>query len=376
MDAMTDSWLDGLVFLTHTAQPGGGELALARYLRHLAADRPQLLTLEPGPLWDQLADDGVEVRSIEGRSTAAVLGQFRRLLSTTRPRWIVANSMRAACFAALSRPSGTSLIYWVRDGLEASAMSRRNLTITRRITLPRTAGALANSHWTARTVRRVAPTLPVAVAPSPVGISGDLAPPAREDHGGPIRLLFLGRLSPWKGAHIAVRALERINDSLPVGAELTIAGGALFGEHRYVRRLQRLVAESPCAQRVSMLGHVADVESLLLTHDVLLHCSVVPEPFGQVIVQALAHGLPVVAAGSGGPAEIIQDGVTGLLYEPGSPSALAEAVVHLFTSESLLGQLRTAGPNVADRYRDDVCCERISTALQSLMRRPDRCEIR
>ena len=60
--------------------------------------------------------------------------------------------------------------------------------------------------------------------------------------------------------------------------------------------------------------------------DMLVHASITPEPYGQVIVEAMHAGLPVIAASGGGPSEIVTDGVDGLLYPPGDVDVLCAAL--------------------------------------------------
>ena len=116
---------------------------------------------------------------------------------------------------------------------------------------------------------------------------------------------------------------------------LTIAGAALFEEQDYERSLRDKVATLGMENHVVFAGHVDDVTSLLAQHDILIHCSEVPEPFGQVIVQALGAGIGVVATDAGGPREIIESGVDGLLYEPGNAYALESAIQQIVDNEML-----------------------------------------
>src|SRR5690606_18254519 len=81
-----------------------------------------------------------------------------------------------------------------------------------------------------------------------------------------------------------------------------------------------------------------DVPSLLANHDLTVHCSVRPEPFGQVIVQSLAAGTPVVATDGGGPTEILQGAPADVIYRPGEPMALASAVERALSVHHLLSQ--------------------------------------
>lgn len=302
-----------VTFVSHTNKPGGGELALRRYLE--ATQLPvRLVTLEAGGVWDGLKAD------------VDVVGGLRDLRRELRgEEMVVANSMRSAFLTALVLRRPTRLVYWVRDGLTDSAMSRLALILTKQVTARRASHYLANSAWTASTVREVLRVTgeQIDVIHSMCGVNADhLAARARRHPRSPLRLLYLGRLAPWKAPDLAVRSLRELRAS-GVEATLTIAGGVHFGEDTYAAELRDLVEAEPAA---SLVGHVEDVPSLLEDHDVLVHCSIVPEPFGQVIVQGLAAGMPVVASDAGGPAEILADAPVGSLYPLADVEGLAARV--------------------------------------------------
>ena len=125
---------------------------------------------------------------------------------------------------------------------------------------------------------------------------------------------IFGRLTRWKGQHIALEALR----SLP-GVHLVIVGEALFTEddRAYREELQRTAEEPGLQGRVHFLGFRSDVTALLQAMDVVVHCSVAAEPFGRVIVESMLAGTPVVATRGGGVDEIITDGQDGFLVPPG-----------------------------------------------------------
>ncbi|MCK0110534.1 glycosyltransferase [Ornithinimicrobium sp. F0845] len=302
-----------ITFVSHTNKPGGAELALRRYL-DATTQSVRLVTMEHGGVWDGL---DIEV------SVAQDLLALRSALRGGEV--IVSNSMRAAFLTALVAPPKSRLVYWVRDGLTTSAMSPLALHLTKHVTARRVSHYIANSAWTAGTVREALSVAPdrIQVVHSMCGVTEDMLgrTPRKAPHT-PARLLFLGRLSPWKAPDIAVRALTHVRRHR-IEATLTIAGGTHFGEDRYAQSLYALVEAEPAA---TMVGHIKDVPGLLTEHDVLVHCSTAPEPFGQVIVQGLAAGMPVVATGHGGPVEILRGAPTELLYPPGDPAALASAL--------------------------------------------------
>lgn len=302
-----------VTFLSHTAQPGGAELSLSRYLQ--ATRLPvRLVTMARGAVWEGLPCPVAVAPSL--RHVAAALREV------DGP--VVANSMRAALYAALVSPRRRPLVYWVRDGLTDSAMPSSALWLTRHVTARRVTTYLANSGWTAATVRDAlgVGAERVEVVQSLCGVTAAAAAGHRAAAGTPVRLLYLGRLSPWKGAHVAVRAVPLLR-AQGLEVTLSIAGEAQFGEHDYVEQLAELAR---LTDGVTMLGHVDDVPSLLAGHDLTVHCSLRPEPFGQVLVQSIAAGVPVVATADGGPSEILQEAPVDLLYEPGDAAALAGAV--------------------------------------------------
>jgi len=147
----------------------------------------------------------------------------------------------------------------------------------------------------------------------------------------------------------------------------------LFGETGYERELHMLVARLELTDRVEFTGHIDDVAGQLDRADVLVHASVIPEPFGLVVVEAMAAGVPVIAADAGGPAEVITNGVDGLLTAPGDVDALAEALQALAMDEPLRQRLSTnaharardfgpdrVGPSITDLYRTVVGTRRIA----------------
>lgn len=161
------------------------------------------------------------------------------------------------------------------------------------------------------------------------------APVARADldtpDGVPL-LLGMGRLHPSKAHDVSLRALARMPD-----AWLWIAGaGPLETE------LKRLASELGVAGRVRWLGWRDDASALYRAADLCLFPSRY-EPLGNVVIQAWAHGLPVVAARSAGPGALIRDGIDGRLVPVDDPEALAEAVGGLLAAPAARSALAAEG---------------------------------
>lgn len=145
-------------------------------------------------------------------------------------------------------------------------------------------------------------------------------------------LLAMGRLHDNKAHDISLQALVQIPD-----AYLWIAGlGPLEG------KLRGLAEALGVADRVRFLGWRTDASALYRTADVCVFPSRY-EPLGNVVIQAWAHGLPVVAAASQGPGALIRDGDDGLLVPVDDADALAEGVRRLLADPALRSRVAAAG---------------------------------
>ncbi|MDH6295054.1 glycosyltransferase family 4 protein [Agrobacterium fabrum] len=177
---------------------------------------------------------------------------------------------------------------------------------------------------------------------------------------GPQPLVGLfGRLSEWKGQHVFLDALAAME-----GVQAVIVGGALFGQEAYEARIREQASRLGLDGRVRFLGFRSDVPELMASMDVVAHTSIVAEPFGRVVVEAMMCGRPVVATRGGGVTEIIRDGETGLLVPPGDASALAAALGTILSDPALAQRLGQSGrEDVSDRFSLEETCRSVSALL-------------
>lgn len=176
--------------------------------------------------------------------------------------------------------------------------------------------------------------------------------PARPD--GAIELLYVGRVTEDKGVHTAIEALGQ----LVQGADghryhLHVVGAA---DPAYQLRLQELVQGLGLAQAVTFEGGRPKPELPALYHqaDILVFPSIWAEPFGRVLVEAMAAGLVVVSTAVGGTAEIVIDGETGLLCPPGDAGALASQVRRLAAAPELRRRLAAMARRRAIEHFDSA----------------------
>ncbi|MGI8553777.1 MAG: glycosyltransferase family 4 protein [Dehalococcoidia bacterium] len=185
-------------------------------------------------------------------------------------------------------------------------------------------------------------------------------------------VLFVGRLTPHKG-------VDRLLAALPQGARLRIAGSSGHDrkppERDYPLLLRRLAA----GREVEFLGAVPD--SLL--PDLYRHASVlvlpsvertcygrsirVSELLGLVVLEAMASGTPVICSRLGGLPEVVQDGITGFLVEPGNIEELRERIAELVGNPALASRLGNNARDLAlDRFTWQACAERCLSVYEGL----------
>src|SRR3990172_791163 len=165
---------------------------------------------------------------------------------------------------------------------------------------------------------------------------------------------FVARLDPWKGAEVFVRAAAETARRFPQ-AHFIVCGGELPGFEAYAARLRQEASELGLDGRIhftSWTYTVDDIPEVMGAIDVLVHTSVRPEPFGLVLIEAMATGKPVVAARDGGVPEIVVDGATGLLVEPGDGQSTGEAIVTLFNRPDRAKAMGAAGRRRAEQLFD------------------------
>jgi len=184
----------------------------------------------------------------------------------------------------------------------------------------------------------------------------DLAPFHRHrplhglDPSGQLRIAYLGGLVPHKGVHTAVESVARLLEIAPdLRPRLTVVGA---GHSAYERRLHELASRLGVEDRVQFTGSVPNeqVPDVLADHDILVVPSVVAEGFGRVIVEGMAAGLVVVGTATGGSAEILVDGVNGLVFPPEDASALAERLKRLAQDPALYARLAAEGKKTSARF--------------------------
>jgi glycosyltransferase involved in cell wall biosynthesis len=175
---------------------------------------------------------------------------------------------------------------------------------------------------------------------------------------------IVGRLQRWKGVHVLIDALALLHASHPQ-AHCVVVGGAHEHEPAYADELARQVAALGLGSHVTFAGFQRDVARWMQAMDVVVHASD-REPFGIVVVEAMALGKPVIAGSQGGPREIVRDGVDGLLVPYGDAAALATTLRRYLDDPAFARRLGVAARQRATEFSARRYAENVISAVHAL----------
>lgn len=188
-----------------------------------------------------------------------------------------------------------------------------------------------------------------------------------EQQSGTVALLYVGRVTHEKGVHTAVEAVAQlVHEHGLKNLKLTIVGD---GDSDYVSRLHQLVDEKNIASFVDFLPAQPKEALPPLYHrsDIFLFTSIWAEPFGRVIVEAMASGAVVVGTAVGGATEILADGENALTFTADDPASLASQLKRLIDSPALRERLaESARRTAADKFDLRRMTAEIESYLQDI----------
>lgn len=371
-----------VVYLNPTGQLGGAERVLLDVISSLmAADsgfHPHLVASADGPFIRAARDLGVPATVIPFPASLARLGdgaaggpagrqfgslamlgrltkacgaavsyliRLRRALKRISPDLIHTNGFKMHLLGVWARPRRTPVVWHIHDYVSARPVMARLLPRFAN----RTAAIIAVSDSVAADVRKICRTEVHTIHNavdldrfSPFGERLDLDKlagmlPAVP---GTIRVAMFATMARWKGHEIFMRALAALPGDLPVRAY--IVGNALYqtdGSQYSLLELRRLAKELGVSHRLGFTGFVENVPAAMRACDIIVHASTQPEPFGLVIIEAMACAKPVIVSNAGGAAELIENRRTALTHSPGNADELAQRINELAANSALRSQL-------------------------------------
>lgn len=337
-----------VAILDHTAELGGVELALVRFMDALASRddvQARVIVFADGPLVERLRERGHEVEvlpldeALGATSRQEAAGALRAVTSAVRATPFVlrlarrlreldvdvvhATTLKADLLGVpAARLARRPLVWHVRDRIAPDYLPAPLVHLMRAVARTGPRRVIANSRATAETLPG-ARGLDVAhpgLAPEQLA---DAPRPLPQD-----RVVgIIGRISPTKGQLEFVRAAARIAERHP-DVTFRIIGSPMFGHEEHEGEIRDEIARLGLGDRVQLPGFSADPTAELDRMTLAVHASPVPEPYGQVVAEAMARGVPVIATDAGGVPEVVGDGPVpvGWLVDPGDVAALAAAM--------------------------------------------------
>lgn len=370
------------LFVTHTAAPSGAELCMGRLalaLRRRGVD-VAVTFAQDGPMVEQLRRDGVRTAVLSSTfdSRAMTIGDWRpqhllvglaRLVRLGRELGdtaagsetsvVVAHSTKALVIGAVAaRRAGLPLVWHVHDRVTREYFGWAMSTFIRGLGWLVSRGYIANSRSTMDTLfLRGRPA--VVVYPG-IEVAATQQREVQRDPPETV-IAVVGRLTRWKGQDVFLRAVAQARVR---PARIYLVGGTLFDEDAFRDELEHLACALDLP--VTFTGHVDDPQSYMRRADILVHCSVIAEPFGQVVLEGLQAGCAVIASRPGGPAEIVEPGVSGLLVDAGSQEQLTAALDTVIGDRALRERLSAQGRRRAEAFDLEESARRTAAFLESM----------
>lgn len=153
---------------------------------------------------------------------------------------------------------------------------------------------------------------------------------------------MVGNIKEWKGQKSVILAVAELKGEFP-DLRCFLVGDTAEADQPYRDRLEQLIREHRLQDNIIFTGYQSCVADFVNATDVVVHASVLPEPFGRVLIEAMALGKPLVGARDGAVPEIIVEGETGLMFTPDDPTDLARCIRQLLRDPETAKRMGTAG---------------------------------
>jgi glycosyltransferase involved in cell wall biosynthesis len=390
-----------VLFFDHTAALGGGEIALLNLVRHLNPQTIKSIVVlgAAGPLVERLGPEidtytlPLPVGLATNRKNSlglATLFQIREILGglsyilqlakfirSHKIDLVHTNSLKADIIGGIaSRLAQCPVVWHVRDRIEMDYLPGPVVRVFRLLCRVIPTYVIANSAATLRTLH-LGPDRPDG---TDFGVNGRSAvvhdgtrtrslSKERSRHLEVFRIALIGRISPWKGQHIFLQAAQSVAERFP-NVRFFVIGAALFDEHKYDEEIRQLPKKLGIENLVEFTGFCSDIEEVIEGLDLVVHASMTGEPFGQVIIEGMAAGKPVVATNGGGVPEIVEDGSTGILVPMGDVQAMADAICEILADPVRAREMGIRGrQRVENHFTVELTASKVETVFYEVLRR-------
>jgi glycosyltransferase involved in cell wall biosynthesis len=356
-----------VVYFGHQTDIAGGEISLLQLIDSLdkQAVAPEIIVPGPGRFKDEVdkrqtikkhvlnlphsfvkgTAESYESSGLKGKLwNVAQLFQsarkLRKILKQTKPDILHTNTLKAAVIATIATVNlKVKLVYHDRT----QTYNRANRIIHKRADRVIAISEFVRSKYEGLDKSKIIRVYNGVKDQEPKGMRL-----LREEYGiAPEDVLIgiVGRIVPWKGHRCFIDAAIKLLQSSAKPFRFIVVGSADIQEAPgYEEELRARTAAAGFEDRFIFTGYRSDAPALMRQLDVLVVASIEAEAFGRVIIEGQMAGLVVVASRIGGIPELIQDGQTGLLFEPGSAEALYKKLEYVVDH-----------PEAVERIKKDGC---------------------
>jgi glycosyltransferase involved in cell wall biosynthesis len=278
-------------------------------------------------------------------------------LQQIQPDIVHSNGFKMHVLGALAKPAGAALVWHIHDYVSSRAMMAR---LMRRLA-SRVDCIIANSQHVAEDTRAAlggkAPIVPILnvvdveeFTPNGTKLDLDQLSGLPAAIAGTVRVGLIGTLAWWKGHRLFLQGLAAVDRELPVRGYYI--GGALYKtqSQESLDELRQYAQVLGIGDRIGFTGVVSEPAAAMRELDIVVHTSTEPEPFGRVIVEAMACGKPVITTAMGGAAEIVAMGDFAVTIDAKSPASLGAAIAKLAADNALRARLGSNGLSTARRH--------------------------
>ena len=305
------------------------------------------------------------------------LGQMIRSFN---PDLLHSNGLKMSVLGARAKDPGLPMVWHIHDYVSSRPFMRKALRLYGR----RPAATLTNSHsvrddlgaclkngaavhtfYNAVDLGTFAPEGPRADLDRLCGIPAPAAPV--------LRVGLIATMAWWKGHRDFIQALALLGEQENIRGY--IIGGPVYlseGSEVHLAELRALSSELKLQTRLGFTGFVEKPASAIRALDVVVHASTRPEPFGRIIIEAMACAKPVITTAIGGAAELIEPDENALVFRPGDPVRLAARIRQLAQDPELRKQLAGAGRETVLKHFDRrQLGSRLTDLYQQIIQRPN-----
>ena len=153
---------------------------------------------------------------------------------------------------------------------------------------------------------------------------------------------IVGNIKEWKGQEIVVKATAEVKKRFPY-IKCLIVGDTAETDSYYLERIRKVIDKLGIQENIIFTGYQTNVPDYVNAMDIVIHASTAGEPFGRVLLEAMALQKPLIGARGGAVPEIVAEPVTGLMFEPGDHLNLARTVQRMLEDPKKCSAMGRAG---------------------------------